>query len=883
MQIVNTQVYRGRNIYSHKQVIKMTVDLDNYYDIPTNKIDKFNERLLDYVPGLKSHYCSTGVEGGFLDRLKEGTYLAHVAEHTILELQNMLGFNVKHGKARMTDEKNIYEIIYQYELEKVGILCGELVIEAFNNMIAGKDTLFAEKLIELQKRIVKFSLGPSTDVIYKEAIKRGIPVTRIGDDSILQLGYGKYQKRIEATLTENTSCVSVDIACDKELTKRILKDACLPVADGCMVYDIADALDCAGDMGYPVVIKPKDGNQGKGVSVNINSDEELREAYGIARNYSRDVLIEKFIKGKDYRVLVVGDNVVAVSQRIPPSVIGDGISTIKELVYKENKNPKRGIDHEKQLTKIIIDDISLATLRKRKLSLNSVLKSGERLYLRENANLSTGGIAKDCTDIIHPLNIEAAIKAAKLIGLDIAGVDITTPDISKPINESGGVIIEVNAAPGIRMHHYPAEGKERNAAKAIVDMLYPHESKFSIPVVSITGTNGKTTTTRMIAHILSLYGYNVGMTTTGGIYINNKCILKGDTTGPISARTILSDKNVEAAVLETARGGIIRSGLAYDLADVGIITNISDDHLFIDGVKSMEDLAFVKSLVAEAVKDNGYAVLNADDEYTPWISKRVKSKIIYFSKNKDSIILKKHMKDGGTGVYVNDDVICIGGRGEVLPVAGIKEIPSTLEGRIVYNIENSLAAVAGSYGLGIPVDAISRGLKTFYLSEVQNPGRFNIYSVGNLRVLIDYGHNIAGYTGVLEAAKKLGASRLVGVVGVPGDRCDENIIKIGRVAGENFDYLFIKEDRDLRGRNPGDVAKLLERGILLAGRSRDCMEIIFSEKRALEAAINNGKPGDLIVLFYEDLDGALDVIKASSTSNCNENNIITGENIIQGA
>ncbi len=865
MQILSTQVYRGRNIYSHKAVIKMAVDLCEYYDTPTNKINGFNQKLLSYLPGLKKHACSTGYEGGFLERLlNEGTYLAHVAEHSIIELQNMLGFDVKYGKARVTDDKRIYDVIYQYEIEKIGILCGEMVIDMFNSLINGVGFPFNEKYIDLEESIVKYSLGPSTKAIYKEALRRGIPVNRIGDDSILQLGYGKYQKRLEATLTEKTSCVSVDIACDKELTKKILKDACLPIADGRTVYNIEEAIDAAQMIGYPVVVKPKDGNQGKGVSINLRCEDQLKEAFTIARKYSSKIIVERHIAGKDYRVLVIGDNVVAVSQRIPPYVIGDGASTIRKLVEKENKNPKRGLDHEKQLTKIIIDDISNLTLKKMGMSQDTVLESGRKVFLRENANLSTGGTAKDCTDIIHPFNMEIAVKAARIIGLDVAGVDITTPDISKPITQNGGVVIEVNAAPGIRMHHYPTEGKPRNVAKAIVDLIYPPGSRFSIPIVSVTGTNGKTTTTRMIGHILTLYGYCVGMTTTGGIYINNTCILKGDTTGPLSAKIILSDKNVEAAVLETARGGIIRSGLGYDVADVGIITNISDDHLFIDGVKSLEDLAFVKSLVVEAVKGDGYAVLNADDRMTPYIAGRVKANIIYFSRNKSNIILKKHIMEDKTGVYIDNGIICIAKGDELFPVINIMDIPSTMEGRIAYNIENSLAAVAGSYGLGIPVDSIAMGLKTFYLNEIQNPGRFNIFNIENYRVLVDYGHNIAGYEGVLSAAKKLGASRIVGVIGVPGDRSDENAIKIGRIAGKSLDYIYIKEDKDLRGRSPGEIAKLLELGAFSAGKSRDSINIILSEKKALETAMRNAKPGDLIIIFYEKFDDVMSVIKKYS-------------------
>lgn len=862
MRIKATQVYRGRNIYSHKLVIKMTLDLEEYYDVPTKAVNGFNEGLLRYLPGLKDHRCSAGKEHGFLDRLSEGTYPAHVAEHSILEVQNMLGFDVKYGKARVTSNERVYDVIYQYGLEKAGILCGEFVVDMMNSLFRGEDFPFNIRLEGIRRRIALCTMGPSTSAIYNEAVRNGIPVTRIGDDSILQLGYGRYQKMVEATLTENTSSVAVDIASDKELTKNILKDACLPVAEGTVVRDADEAVDYARLLGYPVVVKPKDGNQGKGVSVNINSDDGVRNAYEIAGEFGNEVIVERFICGKDYRVLVVDDNVVAVSQRIPPFVIGDGVSSVRELVDKENMNPKRGNDHERQLTKIVIDNICASYLRVRNLSEDSVLKNGEKLYLRENGNLSTGGIAKDCTDIIHPLNIELAVRCAKLIGLDIAGVDITTPDISQPIAESGGVIIEVNAAPGIRMHLYPTEGKPRSVAKSIVEMLYPPGCKFSIPIVSVTGTNGKTTTTRMIAHILSLYGYNVGMTTTGGIYIGNRCILKGDTTGPSSARTILSDRDAGAAVLETARGGIVRSGLGYDLADVGIITNISEDHLGIDGVNTLEDLASVKSLVAEAVKDSGYAVLNADDRFTPWISGRVKSGIIYFSVNRDNLILKKHLMDGNTAVYLNNNIICIGRGEEVFPVASIMDIPSTMEGRISYSVENSLAAAAGCCGLGIPADTIGKGLKTFYLNEVQNPGRFNIYNVGNFRVLVDYGHNAAGYRGVLDAAKKLGALRILGVIGVPGDRSDDNAIMIGRISGENLDYVYIKEDADLRGRKPGEIAKLMEIGVVSAGKARDSIEIILSETEALKAAMNSAKPGDLIIIFYENLENVLEVIRS---------------------
>lgn len=857
MIIKDIRVYRGRNIYCHRPVVKMMVDIDGL-NIPTKEIPGFNDKLINILPGLSKHGCSYGHEGGFFKRLNEGTYLPHVTEHIILEIQNILGYDVKFGKARNI-EGDLYNIIFEYGLEECAVRVSKLAAEMVNKFIKGEEFNLFERLEKIKSVILEIELGPSTMAIKNAAIDAGIPVTRVGNGSILRLGYGKYQKMVEGTISQNTNCIAVDIASDKILTKQILKERGLPVPEGDVAYNEDEAISIAEEIGYPVAIKPYNGNQGKGVYLNITNKEEVSIAYRNAKNYSELVIVEKNIKGKHYRVLVVGEKVIAVSERIPANIVGDGIHTINELIENENKNPLRGYEHEKPLTKLNIDVISKMILKKQGFELNDIPSKGVRVYLRESANLSTGGTAIDRTDEIHPYNIEISVRAAKAIGLDIAGIDITMENIKNPLTSGNGAIIEINAAPGIRMHHYPTKGKPRNAAAAIIDMLFPKGSKSTIPIISITGTNGKTTTARMAAHILKTYGYTVGMTCTDGIYVDDVCIYKGDNTGPKSARTCLADKNIDAAVLETARGGIIREGLGYDLADVGVITNISEDHLGIDGIKTLEDLAFVKALVIEAVKKDGYCVLNADDPMTPYFSERVKGRIIYFSRLENNITIKKHIENGGTAVYVKDDTIVIA-NGQIVPVAKIDEIPATLNGKIVYNIENSLAAAAAAYSVKIPVNIISKGIKTFYCDENHNPGRFNMFNVGNFRVLVDYGHNIAGIGSVIEAVQQLDANRLIGVIGVPGDRSNSSTLKVGEICAKGFDIIYIKEDLDLRGRKPGEVAKILEHGAIRSGMEKENIKIILKETEALKTAMYNAEPGDLIIIFYEKYQPIVDTI-----------------------
>jgi cyanophycin synthetase len=857
MKIIDVNIFEGRNIYSHKKCIRMELDLEGYCETPSNQIQGFNKRLLELLPELYKHRCGIDEDMGFVKRLEEGTYLAHICEHSIIAIQNMIGINIKYGKARVI-EGDRYYIIYQYEYVNTALEVGKLAVDIMNTLIKNLDFDLAPRLEELKEILLNEQLGPSTLAICEEAKKRGIPVLRIGERSMFQLGYGKHSKMIEATICSETGGLAVDIACDKLLTKDLLSNQCIPIAQGGKVQNSLDLFLKAESIGYPIVIKPRYGNQGKGVFVNIKNEKQALEAYNILSKNYNDIMIEKFIVGRDFRACVVDGKVIAVAERIPPYVIGDGISTVKELIDELNKDERRGRGHEKPLTKIKFDEALNAYIGKNGYDMNSVPPKDYKLTLRENANLSTGGIAIDCTDIICEENIEILRRAAITVGLNICGIDVCCNDISKPLTQ-GGAIIEINAAPGIRMHHYPYMGESRNVAGSIVDMMF--KEKKSVPLVAVTGTNGKTTTTRLISHTLSLLGHNVGMTTTGGIYVNNKCISTGDTTGYRSAMTLLMNKELDAVVLETARGGIVRKGLAYDLADVGVITNIAEDHLGLDGINTLEDLAKVKALVGEAVKDDGYTVINADDEMSKTIVDRMKSNIIFFSKSKDNPLLRANIEKGGYGIYCYNNFIYVEKDDNAVPISKIENVSITMNGKLKYNIENAMAACAALVGLKVDYSVIRKGLTTFQCNEEQNPGRFNMFDVNGVSVVLDYGHNMDGYRAVVESIKAMCSKRIIGVIGVPGDRLDSNIFQVGKIAGENFDYIYIKEDIDKRGRKPEEVAKILESGVMTSSFNSNNVEIILDEVEALNKAIDNANPGDLVIVFFEEYEPLLSLVK----------------------
>ena len=863
MKVVQERIYEGKNIYSHKKCIRIDVDLQGYCEIPSKDIPNFNFNLLKLVPELYTHRCGIDEDGGFVTRLKEGTYLAHICEHVTIALQNRLGINVAYGKAR-ENEGDMYYIIFQYEYAKTAMECFRLALDLINALIAQSPINVEERVNSIKEILSAEEIGPSTNAICMAAKDYDMPIIKLGDSGFYQIGYGKQGKIIEATISEKTSCVAVDISCDKLLTKQLLDNQNIPVALGGKVFNIIDLLKTAENIGYPVVLKPQYGSKGNGIYLNIKNENDLIKSYNNLKDKFKDILIEKHVEGNEYRVCIVNYKVVAVSLRIPPFVIGNGNDTLKELIENINKDPLRGEDHEKPLTKIKIDEQLILYISKINLSLNYIPKKDEKVFLRENANISTGGIAIDCTDDICYENINYCVNAAKALGLDICGVDICAKDIRKDIAKTKGVIMEVNAAPGIRMHHFPSKGVQRNVGKAIINMMYGKNPK-NIPIISVTGTNGKTTTTRLINHVLSQMGYSVGMTSTEGIYVNNKCIHKGDDSGFNSAKTILLIRDVDVAVLETARGGLIRRGLAYDIADISVITNITNDHLGLDGINSMEELSFVKALVGEEVKENGFTILNADDKWSKTIIHRIKANKIFFSKYADNELIQKNIKQGGISVFIEENNIVVVNNHKKYSICSIKEVPLSYNGLLKYNLENIMAACGALVGLNVDYCMIAKGIMNFNLNS--NNGRFNIYEIEDRKIILDYGHNIEGYKAVLSSLSKIKDDKeLIGVIGIPGDRCNDIAIEIGEISSELLDKIIIKEDKDRRGRNEGEIASLIKNGVLRKNKNAK-VHVCLDEIKALEKALMVSKKGDTIVVFFEDLESLIKFINEKKSNN----------------
>lgn len=857
MKIIDSVIYEGRNIYSHKKCIKITVDLEGYSEIPSKDIKDFNDNLIEMVPELRKHRCGIDEDEGFIKRLREGTYLSHICEHLIIAIQNVIGVDISYGKAREING-DIYMIVYQYEYAKVGIECAKLSVDIINSLINGKCISVYERILILKEILKEEMPGPSTASICNAAREIGLPVIQLSNSAFCQIGYGKQGKVIEASISTNTSCVAVDISCDKLLTKELLRIQNIPVAKGSGVSNVINLLKEAESIGYPVVLKPQFGSKGKGVILSINDDKELLLAYDKLKQKYNEIIIEKYYEGNDYRVCVVNYEVVAASMRVPPYIIGDGKSTIKELINLLNGDDLRGDDHEKPLSKVKIDDELLKLLNNKKYTLDMVLEDGCKLFLRKNANLSTGGTAVDCTDIISQENKDLCVRVAKSIGLDICGVDVCIDDISKPIAKNG-IIIEVNSAPGLRMHAFPSQGKKREIGKKIVDMMY-NNNPVNIPVISITGTNGKTTTTRLVASVLKRMGYVTGMTSTDGIYINDECIDDGDDTGVESAKCILLNKDVDIAVLETARGGIVKRGLAYDLADVAAITNISEDHLGCNNIETMEELCLVKSLVAEAVKEDGYVVINADDKWSRKIIPRIKSKIIYFSNDSNNDLILKNISLGEIAIYIKDSCIYANNRGIEYKLNNISNIPITLNGALEFNVENAMVACGILIGLGVDYSMIKIGLNKFGLNLNENSGRFNVHDCNGIKVILDYGHNIEGYKKVLKSLKQLSNGKIIGVIGLPGDRTDHCANEIGRISAQFVDKIIIKEDKCKRGRKTGEIAKLIEEGVIGVKSDFD-YKIILHEDEALKYALKEASQGDTIIVFYEDQEPLIKIIE----------------------
>jgi len=856
MKIIKQTAFEGQNIYSHRKCIRFDLDLCGYADIPSKDIDGFNDGLVKLLPELKKHRCGIDEEGGFVKRLKEGTYLAHICEHSIIAIQNMLGIDVCYGKAREI-KGDLYYIIVEYEYKHFALESARLAVDIMNSLI-NKESINFEKRINILKDILSNeAIGPSTKSVKDAAQRYGMPVFPLGDSGFYQIGYGKQGRIIEATIGSQTSCVAADIASDKQLTKMLLINQNIPVPSGEEVHNVINLLQESEKIGYPLVLKPRYGSKGQGVILNIKDEKTLIGSYKKVKDEFGEVIFERYVEGNDYRVCIVDYNVVAVSLRIPPAIIGDGIHNIKELIMNVNSSNLRGNDHEKPLTKIKINEELIEYLKKKKLTLNTILRQGQKVKLRDNANLSTGGMAIDCTEMISEENKKICVRAARAIGLDICGVDVKINNIEDSILENG-VIMEVNAAPGIRMHVYPSQGKVRDVGEAILSLQYGGVP-FNIPVISITGTNGKTTTTRLTAHVLSNMGYKVGMTTTDGIYIDGECIDSGDDTGYNSAKSVLLNKEVEVAVLETARGGMIRKGLAYELADVAAITNITEDHIGVDGINSMEQLANVKSLVGEAVKEDGYVVLNADDKWSKSILKNIKAKKIFFSKKKDNVLIQDAISSGNIAVYIDDNMLCVTNEKKKYKIADIRNIPITLGGILDFNIENIMTSCGILVGMGVDYCMISKGFRSFKLDCKDSSGRFNIYDVKGVKVILDYGHNIEGYRAILKSLIKFKKKNLIGVIGVPGDRSNKIIRDIGTMCGNVMNDVYIKEDIDKRGRKEGEVAQVLKNSIDACENIKG--KIILDEKEALKVALDNAQSGDCIIVFYEKLSPLIKLIE----------------------
>ncbi|MEE2789590.1 MAG: cyanophycin synthetase [Myxococcota bacterium] len=865
MKITETRVYRGPNLYAHFPVIRLTADLGILEEYPSATMDGFTDRLLAAVPSLEEHGCSYGEPGGFIRRLREdeGTWMGHILEHVAIELQQLAGANVTFGKTRGTGTLGEYHIIYQYDEERVGVAAGKLALRLLHHCLPGELASqypldegfnFQDELEELIEFAQRRQFGPSTASLVAAAEARDIPWIRLNDYSLVQFGHGKHQQRVQATITSQTRHISVDIASDKEETHKILADLGLPVPRQELVRNVRQATRSARRIGFPVVIKPYNGNHGRGVTLNIEDDEQVEVAVGEAKKHARTLVVETMIKGFDHRMLVIDGELIAVAKRVPGHIVGDGRATIEQLVDSVNQDPRRGIGHEKVLTRIEVDHQAERLLEAAGYTLDTILDDGEIFYLRSTGNLSTGGTAVDMTDAVHPDNREMAMRAAKAIGLDVAGVDFITPDITKSYRDIGGAICEINAAPGFRMHVAPTEGTPRDVASPVIDMLFPPNQPSRIPIAAITGTNGKTTTSRMIAHIHKMSGATVGLATTDGVYIDGVRTVEGDMTGPMAARMILRDPSVDTAVLETARGGLLRAGMGYRTCNVGLVLNVSSDHLGLKGINTVEELAEVKRIVVEVARD--CAVLNADDlNCLKMASHTSAKKIAYFTMNPQNELVRQHIRAGGLAAVVeegiNGSMITLFDDGAHIPLLWTHLIPATLEGKALHNVQNAMAAAMVAYAQGIKVPNIRQGLRTFDTSYFQVPGRLNVYNELPFKVILDYAHNPAAVQCMVDLVQRLDVTRRrLCVLAAPGDRRDEDIAEIARIAATGqFDHIVVRRDDALRGRDQDEVPHLLKKHLIASGHPEEQITIIQSEVEAVQHVLSLGCRGDLILIF----------------------------------
>ena len=876
LKILEIHVFRGPNYWSYEPCIRMLVDLGSLEHWPSNTLKGFNEGLLEMLPGLRDHSCSLGRPGGFVERLEDGTWLGHVAEHVALQLQRETGTHIPRGKTRSAGQTGQYNVIYGYGEESVGLAAGKLAVRLVNHLVEPDPNFdFLVELEDLIRLSEERAFGPSTQALVDEAAIRDIPWIRLNEASLVQLGLGRYQKRIRATMTSLTGALAVDIAGDKKLTTRLLASAGLPVPRSEIVRSEEEAVAAARRIGFPVVTKPIDGNHGRGVILDVRNERAVRTGFkkSIAEARRPYVVVESFVTGNDYRVLVVGGHMVAVAQRVPAHVIGDGQHTVRELVGITNQDPRRGIGHEKVLTKIKVDETVIDLVRKQGFELDDVPPNEEFVKLVATGNMSTGGISIDRTWEAHEENVEVAEEAARVVGLDVAGIDFLTPDISQPVRETGGAIVEVNAAPGFRMHTHPTEGDAQYVAKPVMDMLFPPGTPSRIPIVSVTGSNGKTTTVRMIAHIMKGMGQKVGMTSTDGIYIDERLVKRADASGPKSAQMVLQNPRVDFAVFEVARGGILREGLGYDRNDVAVVTNVTGDHLGLKEVHSIKQLAAVKRVIVEAVPRSGFAVLNADDPLVAEMRKHCSGSVIFFSMQEDNDLVERWVRRGGKAVTIQrqprGEMMVIREGRRTMPIGWVHQLPATFEGRARMMVANALAAAGAAHAAGAHLHDIRQGLRSFATSIYQAPGRLNLFDLNGVRVLIDYAHNAHGLETVGDFVERMTTSSPDGapqgaaswqarvkmaVIATPGDRRDEDMRELGKVAARYFDDIVIREDKNPRGRKRGEIAQHVLEGVqeaMRAGHRVGNVEIVLDEMEATRRALSRARPGDLVVLCVD--------------------------------
>jgi len=863
MKIREINAMRGPNYWSvrrHKLIV-MVLDLEKMEEYPSDKISGFSERLKNMFPTMYSHRCSVGEAGGFFQRVEEGTWMGHIIEHIALEIQTLAGMDTGFGRTRDYGEHGVYNVVFSYMEENVGRYAAEAAVKICEALIVSEEYDLEPDIQKMRELRESSRLGPSTGSIVEEAESRGIPWIRLNQYSLCQLGYGANQKRIQATVTSETSSIGVELACDKEDTKYLLEQAEVEVPRGDIISRESSLEDACRYVGYPLVIKPIDGNHGRGITVDIQNYEDAVVAFHAAKEVSRRVIVEKYITGEDYRLLVINNVLVAGAKRTPAHVVGNGKDTVEDLIAEVNKDPRRGYGHEKVLTQITINDLTNTIIKDAGKTLDSVLDEGEILLLKDTANLSTGGTAEDITDIIHPANVSMAERISKIIDLDICGIDIMTTDISQPLSETGGAILEVNAGPGFRMHLAPTTGLPRNVAAPVIDKLFPKQGDTGrIPITAITGTNGKTTTSRLIAHMAKMKGYRVGYTTSDGVYIQNRLLMTGDCTGPASAEFVLRDPTVNFAVLECARGGLLRAGLGFKNCDVAVVTNVAADHLGLKGIHTLEQLARVKGVIPETVLPDGTAILNADDDLVYEMRRGVNCNVALFSMDENNSRIKALQRKGGiTAVYENGYVTICKGEWK-MRIMKAEYIPLTYGGKADFMIQNVLAAILVAQVHGIRIEDMKMALETFIPSAAQTPGRLNLFKFENFSILLDYAHNPAGMKALKQFSDKLEATHKVCIIAGIGDRREEDNNMIGDIAAQMADEIIIRQDKRLRGKTEEELIKMLNDGIKM-NHPKMKTTIIPSEKEAITHAVNTAKKGALIILCSDVVPDALELVQ----------------------